>query len=123
MFFKQQTVSITTDASGNGTGFTEVVNGRVLAIIYAPDGTTPYSNNFQAVFTTDVSLQAVLTKSQATATNPYSIYPKVQNGAVVDGSSIAATFDFIPLAGSERVKIVISGGGNTKTGQFTVILG
>ncbi|MDE2426787.1 MAG: hypothetical protein KGO96_12870 [Elusimicrobia bacterium] len=123
MFAKSFTVPITTAADGTGSGFTDVTNGRVLGVVYVPDGTTPFANNVVVTITTEVSLQAVMTKTVAAGNTAFSAYPKVQNNAVADASAIAGAFDFIPLAGNERVKIAIASGGDTKSGSFMVIVG
>lgn len=123
MFFKSSTIAVTTDASGNATVYSDPWNGRVLAILYIPDGTVPFANSFQIVATTETSQQPIVTFTQATATNTFQLYPKAQNSAVSNGAGITGMYDFIPLSNTERVKIVVSAGGNTKNGQFIVILG
>jgi len=123
MFVKSYPVPIVTAADGTGSGFTDVANGRVLAVLYVPDANIPYSDGFAATVTTEDSGQAVVTRTQADGDAGFALYPKVQNDAVADGTGISGQYDYVALAGNERVKIAIASGGNAKAGSFSVLVG
>lgn len=125
-FVKRHVVDITTDGSGDGTGYTsEPVTGFVQAIRYVKDGTTPYSNGVDVTVTAESSGLAIvtLTDLNATATS----YPRAATSDVAGAASLyasggVAVNDKIPVA-DERVKIVVASGGATKTGRFHVYVG
>lgn len=123
-YVRREVVDITTDASGDGTGYTGVVDGLIQAIRYVKDGTSPYDNTADFTITTESSGQAVLTATNVAASATYQ-----PRAATVDTSNAAALYaaggtavnDLIP-AGRERVKIVVAQGGATATGRFHVYI-
>lgn len=124
-YVQREVVDITTDAGGDGTGYTGVVTGRVLAIRYVADGTNPYANTADFTVTAEASGLSVVTVTNESGSNTY--YPRAAtvstaNAAALYAAGGTAVNDCIPVA-QERVKIVVAQGGNTKTGRFHVYIG
>jgi hypothetical protein len=122
MYLTRHSVTITTDASGNGTGYTAVANGLIHAIRYVK---ADYDNGIDFVVTTEASGQAVLTGTDvnASATSyPQAATASVANAAALYAAGGTAVNALIPVA-DERIKIVVAQGGNVKTGTFHVYVG
>lgn len=120
-------VTITTDADGNGTGYAEPTqSGFLQAFRYVKPGSGGYDNGVQAVVTGETSGMAILTWAAMNASGTRA--PRQPTHAVADGAASlyaaggTAVNDRIPIA-RERVKVVISSGGATKTGTFHVWVG
>ncbi len=121
-YVQRHTVAITTDASGDGTGLTPNVTGRIINVIYTKDGTTPYDAGVDVTVILEASGQAVWTGTDVNAS--VTIAPRQATHDTVGAASLYASTgepveDYIFVA-FERVKIVVASGGNTKDGSFTV---
>jgi hypothetical protein len=120
MYVQRHTVTITTDASGDGTGYTGAISGRVLGIRYVK---TDYADTVDFTITANTTGQAILTVANVTASATY--YPRDQVHDTADGSAL--TMDgtrkmVAPVAlGQDTVKIVVAAGGDTKSGTFYVL--
>jgi hypothetical protein len=125
MFPVTNVVTVVTGAdSGAGTGYTPNLTGRVLAIRYVKDGSAGYSDG-QTITTTNEKTGATIwtqTAVNASAT----VCPRQ---ATHSTAGVAATFDgthavndFCYVA-NERISIVLSNAGNSKTGTFYVTVG
>lgn len=121
MHVERHAVAITTNGSGAGTGYTPVVSGRVLAIVYAK---TDYADGVDMTVTAEATGQAIWAQENVNAAAV--VYPRAQ---VHDGTGTAMTYDGTravaePVAvANDRVKIVVAAGGDTKSGTFHVIVG
>ncbi len=115
MYVERQAVTIITDASGAGTGYTTPVTGRVLGITYAK---TDYADGVDVVVSTETTAQTILTLTDQNSSAVF--YPR----SVVHGNTGSALtgVEAIPVA-AERIKITVAAGGNTKTGTFYVLVG
>jgi len=118
----KETVSITTDSSGDATSYSEVVNGRILTIIYTK---TDYAAGVDFTITTETTAQGLWTESNVNASATKA--PRQPTHDAVGAASLYAAAgeaveDYI-WAVQERVKIVIDEGGDTKTGSFDIIVG
>lgn len=119
MFLTRHQVDITTDASGDGTGYTPNVNGMIHSIQYVKDD---YADGVDFAITGAVTGIAILTDADCNASETF--YPRRQVNDVADGALL--TFDgsnknVVPVGVvGERVKIVVSSGGNTTSGTFYV---
>lgn len=125
MYIQREVVDITTDGAGAGTGYSGVVTGRVLAIRYVADGSTPYDNTVDFTITAETSGLAIVTVTNESGSATY--YPRAAtvstaNAAALYAAAGTAVNDRIPVA-QERVKIAVAQGGATKTGRFHVYLG
>lgn len=122
MFVERHEVTITTDASGDGTGYTPVVAGLVRAIRYVKND---YDNGVDVTITCDVSGQAILTWTDQNSSD--TSYPQAASNSVADAAALYAAGGTavnvpIPVA-AERIKIVVAQGGNVKSGTFHVYVG
>jgi len=114
---------IKTDADGNGTGYVGVVKlGHIWAIRYVKDD---YDNGVGIVVTAEDSGMEILTLTNMNASVTKN--PRGDAHNIADGSdALYASQDqpvkvLIPIA-YERIKIVVSGGGDTKSGLFHIWL-
>lgn len=121
-FFTRHVVTITTDASGAGTGYTEVANGYVMSVSYVK---TDYADGIDAVITGETTLTPILTFTDVNASvtaNPRAATATVANAAALYAGSGVAVLDRIAVA-KERIKIVVAAGGDTKTGAWHIVVG
>lgn len=119
MYPRKETVSITSDGSGDGTGYTSVIEGRILAIEYVKDGTSPYDSGVDFTITTETTGQSILTVTNTAASTVWRPRVAIQGG---NGSNIANEYEPVYSAG-ERVKIVIAEAAASKVGSFNVVYG
>lgn len=110
------TVEITTDASGAATAYTPPIYGPVWQIHYAK---TDFDNGSTFTITANRTGQNIWTETGVNASTMRATRQPTHTQA---GVAISGGTDLIVLA-NDLVKIVISGGGNTKTGTFYVIAG
>lgn len=126
MFVQRFTITAAVNASGDATAYTtDPITGRIINIIYVPDGSNPYDNTADFVFTGDITGVAVLTKtnvSGAFTSAPRQATHGTDGAASLYAAAGTAVNDHIYLA-NERLKLVVAQGGNAKTGSFIVIVG
>ena len=124
-YAERHTVNVVTDPSGGSTDFTPVVTGRILNVIYTKDGTTPFTDGVDFTCTLEATGQNVWTESNVNASK--TVAPRQATHDEVGAASLYAAAgepveDHI-VAAKDRVKIVVASGGDTKLGQFIVIVG
>jgi hypothetical protein len=119
-YAETHTVAITTDASGDGTGYTPVVTGKIINIIYTKDD---YAAGVDFAITAEGSGIGLWTESDVNSSK--TVAPKQpthnQTGTENDTAGDVQLEDIYLT--NERVKIVVDEGGATKTGTFKVIVG
>lgn len=121
-FFRKETITLTTDASGDATGRTQAINGRVINVIYTK---VDFDNGVDFAITNEGTGQSIWAESNVNAS---AVRAPRQPTHAQDGTAslFAASGEpvesFLCLAG-EAVKIVIAQGGNAKSGTFTVVYG
>lgn len=127
MYVERLAVSITTDANGDATVYTDKpVTGYVLAIRYAKPVASPLADTVDFVITGETSGIAIATWSDNTASGQ--IAPRMATHAVADASALlyaalgAAVCDPIPVA-NERIKTVVAQGGATLNGTLYFYVG
>ncbi len=119
-YCERHRVSVTTDASGDFTGFTGVVTGRVVTVKVT---NTDLDAGTDITVTGDISAVAVVT---LTNTNSGTFAPRQATHDVAGAASLYAAAgepveDYIWVA-NERVKVVVASGGNVKTGTVDVFI-
>lgn len=121
MYCERHTVSLTTDGDGAATGYTPVVSGRVLSVVYTK---TDFANTADITVTADVTGMAILTLTDQTASGTF--HPRAQvhgpTGTALTFNGTQTVNEPVPVA-QERVKVVVAQGGDTKTGSVTIVLG
>lgn len=125
MQVERHVVTLTTDASGDVTGYSPRVTGRVLAIHYVKDGSTPYDNTVDFTITGEATGETIWTESNVTASK--SCAPRMATHSNLGVATLyaaggTAVLDGIGLA-ADRVKFVLAQGGNVKVGAFHVVIG
>lgn len=121
---ERHVVSLTTDASGDAVGYTPVVTGRIQTIVYTANGSTPFDNTADFTITVESTAEAVLSASNVSA--GFTKAPRQATHDVAGAASLYAAGGE-PVEGHivvarDRIKIVVAQGGDTKIGQFAVIL-
>ena len=115
------TVTLVTDASGDATGFTNVVKGLIHSIQYVK---TDYDNGVDFTITGEVTTQQVWVESNVNAAK--TVAPSIPTHDEIGVASLyAAAGEPVerPIAiVEERLKFVIAQGGNVKTGAFQVVV-
>ncbi len=121
MFFTRHTVTLTTD-SGAATGYTPVVNGRIVSIRYVKGD---FADGVDFAITTELAGQTVWAQLNVNASVTVAPRQPTHDEAGVASlyaGSGQAVRDYI-VAAEERIQIVIAQGGNGKTGTFHIIVG
>ncbi len=112
---RRHTIALVTDASGNFTGYTPVVSGRVVSIRYVKND---FDNGSGFTVTGADSGVAIWAKTSVDAS--VTVYPAA---AAVTTAGVASTLTETPVrVADERIKVVIAGGGNVKSGTLHVIV-
>jgi len=112
-FPQSVSVDVTTAADGSATEYTDVIRGKIIAVKYLK---SDYADTVDFTITTETSLRNVWVDTNITATE--TVVPKELNDGT-DGADLTGVYDHIRVF-NERVKIVLAGGGDTKSGTFTV---
>lgn len=114
------TVTITTAADGTATEYTQVINGKIIAVKYVKDD---YAAGVDFTITTDLTGQDVWVEDDVNADK--TVNPRVATHDTIGAASLYAAagepVENYIRACTERIKIVIAQGGDTKSGAFTVI--
>ena len=124
MTMRSYTRTITTDASGNATDYTPSVTGKLHAIHYIKNGTTPYSNGVDFTITNETTgetLWAQLNVNATVSVRPRAATHDSTGTAALYAAGGVAVLDYFALA-RHRIKIVIAQGGNTLVGSFVFVI-
>lgn len=122
MFIERHSVTVTTAADGSATAYSDVINGRIQTIVYVKndfaagvDFAITAENTGETIWSQlNVDASAVVAPRQPTHTTA--------GVAALYAAAGQAVNDHIALA-NDRVKIVITQGGNAKSGTFHIIEG
>lgn len=123
MFVNKYEVNITTDASGDGVGYTPDVNGRVLSISYVKPTSGGYAAGVDFDIVGETSGVEILDKDDVNSSVTYCPRQPTHTtkGAAAEYATGMPVNDFIYL--NERIKITVDAGGNKGTGKFIVYVG
>lgn len=122
MYAERHEVTITTDGSGDGTGYTPVVTGKIVAIHYAKDD---YAAGVDFTITAEATGESIWDEDDVNASAsraPRQATHAPDGSAALYAGAGEAVRDDIVLA-DDRVKIVVANGGANKSGTFSVIVG
>lgn len=122
MHVERHAVTITTDASGDATGYTPAVTGRVLSIQYVK---TDYADGVDFTITGAITGTGLWTDTNVNAAEtvcPRAPVHDQAGAALLYAAGGTAQVDAVYLA-NERVKIIVGSGGNAKVGTFYVTVG
>lgn len=120
--FSSAKEDITTDASGDATVYLTHTNirkpnGFIVRFKYEP-GTI--DSGATLVITGETSGAPIMTKTSAGSSDVF-YYPRALSNEVADAAIGAQGSEHIPVK-DERIKVVVSSGGATKTGSIEVLL-
>lgn len=115
-YIRSETVDILANSSGESTAFSPTLNGRVNAIEFVP-GTL--SSAAAVTVKGETSSRAILTVA-ALSTSPGLWFPRKVTNKIADGSTFGGEAQ-IPIAG-ERVRFVVSAGGNGGAASFRILM-
>lgn len=110
---RRESVTITTDASGDAVSTTKSLRGMLRAIHYVKDD---YADGVDlTIIEADAPGSNLWADTNINASE--SVFPQVAvNGT--DGAAIAGEYGPIPIVG--RVSITVAQGGDTKSGTFHI---
>lgn len=118
-FPQDNSVTVTTDSGGAATVYLDAPDGngwrgRLITLIYTK---TDFSNGSTFLITSERTGQTLWSETSVNASTAR------QPGQVTHDTlgTAQSAYDYIRLAG-ERIKIVITGGGNGKIGAFKAIV-
>lgn len=115
-------IPITTAADGSATAFSDTITGKISAIRYVKDGSNGFADGSSFAVTAEATGEAIWSESavNASATRaPRQATHSTAGVAALYAAAGTAVNDKIALA-NDRVKIVITSGGNAKVGTFHV---
>lgn len=115
-YAKRFTISLTANATGVATGYSDNVTGEVASIQYVKNN---FSNGTGLVVTGDATGLAILTATNANASTVW--YPRVAASKTADGTASSLT-EVPAVLENERVKVVTSGAGNATLGTIHVMM-
>jgi len=127
MFIDRQVLTLTVNASGAATVYTALpVTGRVLQLVYVPDGTNPLDTGADLTITGEDSGVAIATLTDS-GTSAFTKVPRQATHGVTGSAALYAAagqgvLEPVIVAG-ERIKVVVAQGGVSKTGTLHVYLG
>lgn len=122
MYATRHDIALTTDGAGAATGYTPLINGRILGVFYTK---VDFDNGVDFTITLDATGEAILTLANQNASGKF--YPRVpvQDEAGADALYAAGGTKLrdCVVAANDKVKVVVAQGGATKTGTITVVVG
>lgn len=121
-YAERHVVALTTDASGDVTGYTPVLTGPIRTIRYVATDFAAGVDFTITLESTGESLWAELDVNASATRAPRQATHSTAGVASLYAAGGAAVTDMI-VAARDRVKIVVAAGGNVKTGVFHVVVG
>lgn len=121
-FAQRLEVAVTTDASGDVTAYSDTVTGKLSQIRWVKPGSGGITNA-TFLITSEATGETLWSEAaiSASATRaPRQATHSTAGAAALYAAGGAAVLDKIALA-EDRVKIVVSGGGNVLTGTFYLV--
>jgi len=117
MFATRESVTITTDDQGDGTGYISVPHGAVHMVQYTK---VDYADGVDFTITLEATGESLWTDTDINASE--TVYPVVP--ANIGTTGAASSLTEVPIvAANDRIKIVVGSGGDTKSGIFTAVIG
>lgn len=115
-----ETLAITTDASGDATGFIDAGVGYLQAIIYTK---TDFAAGVDFTITGEDSGLTLWTQVNVDAS--VTVQPRAATHSTAGVALVYAAADAVAdrIFVAERIKIVVANGGVTKTGTFKAVVG
>lgn len=120
-------IDVVCDASGNFSGKSFPVNGRILQVRYTPDSITPLATGADLAISGNESGVNVLTQANIGTVAFTSVPGQPVNNASDGSPALFASggnplLDYVFVAG-ERLLLTIAQGGNLGAGRFDIWVG
>ena len=124
MYVEKHELTIITNAAGAGTGYTPVVKGQIVNVIYTKAASGHFDDGVTFAVTGEDS--GVSIWSQAAVNASATVSPRQATHTTAGVAALyeaggSAVLGPVCVPG-ERVKIAVTLGGNTKVGKFTVLV-
>lgn len=120
-YAERHVVTVTSDGSGDGTGYTPVITGKISTIRYVK---TDYTNGVDFTITLEATGETVWAEENVNASTqraPRQATHSTAGVASLYAAGGTAVEDHV-VAANDRVKIVVAQAGATKTGAFHVVV-
>ncbi len=120
-----ETIAILTAADGSFTGYTNVVNGRVLEVRLVVPGSGGLEATLDVTITNEVTGAQILALTDHNGSGtwaPRQATHSTAGAAALYAAGGAAVLDKITVAES-RIKVVVAQGGNAKAGTLYITVG
>lgn len=119
MSLRRFVVPLTTDASGDVTAYTPKIYGRLVSIRYVK---TDFDNGITFAVTAETTTETLW--SEAAVNASATRYPRAATHSTAGAAALyagggTAVNDMIGIGG-DRIKVVVSAGGNAKSGTLHI---
>lgn len=122
---RRLTVTVTTDGSGDATAYSLRCSGELHSITYDEAASGGFTDGVDFVITSEATGQTLW--SQLNVNADVTVLPRVPTHTNAGVAALYAAAGEAVLAraalGSDRIKIVVSSGGASKTGTFHFLVG
>lgn len=117
MTMRRYSVPILTDSGGAADTTSASISGRIHAIHYIKNASTPFDNTVDITITNETTGETILAVTNQTASASW--YPRVAThttaGAAASFDGTRPVLDYHAL-GRDRIRVVVAQGGNAKVG-------
>jgi len=120
-YIERHIINLVSDSSGDATGYTPVINGKISNVIY---NKTDFADTVDIAVTLEATGQNVWTEENVTASKTVAPRQKVHDE---DGFGLAtdpgggAKINHI-CGAEDRVQVTVANAGDTKSGQFIIVM-
>lgn len=124
-YAQRQTVTVTTDSGGDATSYTDRIQyGAIHSITYTKAGSGNFDAGVDFAITVEGTGEGVWSEDNVDATK--TVAPRLPTHDLAGNASLYDTVSSEPVEApifivDDRIKIVISNGGDTKSGTFNVV--
>jgi hypothetical protein len=123
-YVQRQTIAVVTAADGSATAYSAPVTGKISTVRYVKSGSGGFDDGSTITLTTEATGETIWTEANvnASATRaPRQPTHSSAGAAALYAAAGAAVNEQIAIV-SDRIKIVISAGGNAKNATFYITL-
>jgi hypothetical protein len=119
-YIDSETVTATTDGSGDATAYSKSFTGFISQIAYIKPGAASYSDGVDFTITSEATGEQIWVEENVNASK--TVHPITPQSTVAGVETlVAGQVTGVPLA-NDRVKIVIASGGALKVGSFRILV-
>lgn len=122
-YAERHSITVTTDSSGDFTGHTPVVTGRVVQYRYIPDGSSPLATGADLDIT-GADTGVVIANHDNIGTVAFTKAPRQPTHDPAGAASLYAAggegVEVPVVVANERLKLIIANGGSVLSGVFHI---